>query len=119
MEEEYEEKERCKKVSFINEDFAIQYLKKLKETSVRTKVPSRAYLCETCLNWHLTSKGDYNEDVKPTKTPKAKLDNQLRDRDGRIKNLEKSLAKAYDRILELNRSNDNLRKMLLPKLPEK
>lgn len=80
--DEVKEKERCKKVSFINEDFAIQYIKKLKETSKRTKVPSRAYLCEICLNWHLTSSGEYPLEEKERQSKaKTRFDNQLRDRD--------------------------------------
>lgn len=106
-----EEKERCKKVSFINEDFALQYIKKLKETSTRTKVPSRAYLCETCLNWHLTSKGEYpiEEQEKQTKA-KTRFDNQIRDRDFKIASLQKKLDKAYGKITDLTRNNDELRK---------
>jgi len=108
---EEEEKERCKKVSFINEDFALQYIKKLKETSTRTKVPSRAYLCETCLNWHLTSKGEYPVEEKERQTKaKTRFDNQIRDRDFKIASLERKLAKAYDQITDLTRSNDELRK---------
>jgi predicted RNase H-like nuclease (RuvC/YqgF family) len=110
--EEEKEKERCKKVSFINEDFALQYIKKLKETSVRTKVPSRAYLCEVCLNWHLTSKGEYSTTEEKEKQTKAKtrFDNQIRDRDFKIASLEKKLANAYDKITDLTRSNNELRK---------
>lgn len=111
MEEDLKEKERCKKVSFINEDFALQYIKKLKETSVRTKVPSRAYLCETCLNWHLTSKGEYPTEEKEKQTKaKTRFDNQIRDRDFKIASLQKKLANAYDKITDLTRSNDELRK---------
>jgi len=45
----------CKKVSFANELFANAYIDKLKKTSVRRLKPVRSYLCENCLNWHLTS----------------------------------------------------------------
>jgi len=45
----------CKKVKFVNEASAEMYIKKLKGTSVRAKKPVRAYLCEKCLSWHLTS----------------------------------------------------------------
>lgn len=44
----------CKKVSFATEEFANDYIKKLKKTSIREFKPIRAYLCETCLCWHLT-----------------------------------------------------------------
>jgi len=45
----------CKKVSFANEFFANAYIEKLQKTSARKLKPIRAYLCENCLNWHLTS----------------------------------------------------------------
>lgn len=45
----------CKKVSFTDEKFANDYLKKLHKTSSREIKPVRAYLCEHCLCWHLTS----------------------------------------------------------------
>ncbi len=45
----------CKKVSFINEKYADEYIAKLKKTSYRKVKPVRSYLCEKCLTWHLTS----------------------------------------------------------------
>lgn len=48
----------CKKVKFSNEKFALDYIGKLRKTSVRDIVPARAYLCPECMSWHLTSKPD-------------------------------------------------------------
>ena len=45
----------CSKVYFVDEKFALQYIDKLKKTSCRERKPVRAYLCEKCLCWHLTS----------------------------------------------------------------
>lgn len=45
----------CKKVKFIDEEFANQYIQKLQKTSNRKLKPVRAYLCEKCLTWHITS----------------------------------------------------------------
>jgi len=45
----------CKKVSFVNEEQALFYINKLNRTSKRNIIPQRAYLCEKCLTWHLTS----------------------------------------------------------------
>jgi hypothetical protein len=106
-----EEKERCKKVLFINEDFALQYIAKLKATSVRTKIPTRAYLCEKCLNWHLSSKGEYEEPTKTaTKIKEPAVKNgAIEQRDNRIKNLEKKLDAAYSQITDLTRINTVLR----------
>jgi hypothetical protein len=45
----------CTKVYFADEKNANSYIDKLHKTSDRTLKPVRAYLCEKCLNWHLTS----------------------------------------------------------------
>lgn len=45
----------CTKVSFANEKYADFYINKLKKTSKRKVIPVRAYLCEKCFSWHLTS----------------------------------------------------------------
>lgn len=45
----------CRKVFFADEKFALQYIAKLNKTSYRERKPVRAYLCQHCLNWHLTS----------------------------------------------------------------
>jgi uncharacterized protein YlaI len=44
----------CKKVSFINEQYALDYIEILRKTSKRYVKPIRAYLCEECNKWHLT-----------------------------------------------------------------
>src|ERR1700759_3208543 len=55
----------CKKVSFATEKDAIYYIDKLKKTSIRSIIPTRSYLCTKCINWHLTSKGSYeNRKIK-------------------------------------------------------
>lgn len=46
---------KCKKTHFADEKQAQFYIDKLKTTSNRSIKPIRAYLCEKCLNWHLTS----------------------------------------------------------------
>lgn len=45
----------CSKTKFSTEENAKFYVEKLKKTSTRNKVPIRTYLCEHCLQWHLTS----------------------------------------------------------------
>lgn len=44
----------CKKTSFRDERGALDFIEKLKKTSKRQIVPTRAYLCPYCLKWHLT-----------------------------------------------------------------
>jgi uncharacterized protein YlaI len=55
--------EFCPKTYFINEKYANEFINKLKATSQRIKKPVRAYLCDKCLNWHLTSKTEHQFDV--------------------------------------------------------
>jgi hypothetical protein len=81
---------RCKKISFLNEAQAIFYIDKLKNTSTRTKVPTRAYLCQDCLNWHLTSKGSYAEENPLIEELKEKIklyEEQIKKKDVLIKKL--------------------------------
>ena len=62
----------CKKVKFIDEEFANQYIQKLNKTSKRRLKPVRAYLCEKCLTWHITS----IESISP-KLPKIEQERLL------------------------------------------
>lgn len=45
----------CPKTYFATEKEALNYIEILKKTSCRDKIPKRAYLCQDCLTWHLTS----------------------------------------------------------------
>ena len=75
----------CKKVSFINESFANEYINKLQSTSVRRIKPVRAYLCPKCLTWHLTSIEGYEQ----------------RKHTNRIKNYERQISNLQKRIVHL------------------
>jgi hypothetical protein len=68
--------EFCPKTYFANERFANEYIAKLKATSERIKKPVRSYLCERCLNWHLTSLTQNQSDIL-----------QIRNKELREKNL--------------------------------
>lgn len=83
---------QCKKVAFATEADADFYIEKLKRTSSRKVVPTRAYLCETCRNWHLTHV--QNIDVQKV----------LYGYEKRIRELEKQLAEADKTIVCLNRA---------------
>jgi len=56
-------KNKCSKVSFCDEKFALQYIKILKKTSKRERKPVTAYLCQHCLTWHLTSTDPISKEV--------------------------------------------------------
>jgi len=105
----------CKKVVFANEDFALKYIKRLKESSTRQKIPQRAYLCEVCFNWHLTSSLEWNEEddlVKKLKRDIAKLERKLLERDNRIKRLEREKEKHHAQVYELNQKLDTYRNII-------
>lgn len=52
----------CIKTSFANEQYALEFIKRLQATSKRATKPTRAYLCTDCLNWHITSKKEIEKD---------------------------------------------------------
>lgn len=76
----------CKKAFFINEDFAEQYITKLKKTSIRDRKPIRAYLCQKCFNWHLTSIEDKN-----------------------LTYLKRQIDNLKNKVLHLEKENDKLK----------
>lgn len=98
----------CKKTSFLNEGIATQYIKKLQATSIRDRVPQRAYLCEKCLNWHLTSKPDYSDiKIEKLKSSIQDLQNELIKREIKIEDITKRLESAYEMIYKLRATIKN------------
>ena len=94
----------CKKTYFADEKTALQYVERLQNTSKRKVVPDRAYLCERCLNWHITSLP-----LKKEQTYKDLIvqhQNSLKSKNGRIKNLEKKELQYQERIRELSKKVD-------------
>jgi hypothetical protein len=107
---------KCKKSSFKDQESANKYILKLQATSKRDRIPQRAYLCEKCNTWHLTSKPDYNK-VETI----SKIEN-IEDKDGisnyelivkelkldlqwynaEVESMNKQLNKMYKEIYELN-----------------
>lgn len=83
----------CKKTSFVNELFANCYIDKLQKTSSRKLKPVRAYLCENCLNWHLTSIVGFEEE--------------------RYNNLERQIINLKSKIEHLENENRNLKNKFL------
>lgn len=101
---------KCNKVKFSNEKFAIEYIEKLKSTSIRDVKPLRAYLCPYCTTWHLTSKLDY-ETVQQIelKNKILSLEDKLKLKKEEFENYRlryKNLIKTLNVIL--NTSNETL-----------
>lgn len=92
------------KVKFATEKDALFSLKKITKTSDRKVIPIRAYECNHCGNWHLTSKTDRFEDqVAPFKAEiealKLKISEQQQTIDGLTKrnNKEENIAVKIDK----------------------
>ena len=100
----------CRKTHFANEKTALEYVKRLQETSKRQVVPDRAYLCERCLNWHITSLPLKKE--KTIKDQLHQLEMKLKEKNGRIKNLEKQVNKLQELVADANRKNETYLKMI-------
>lgn len=49
-------KTKCKKKAYSSQKYAEGIIANISENSERDKLPTRAYKCEVCGYWHLTSK---------------------------------------------------------------
>lgn len=88
--------EECKKTKFADQASAMFYIAKLKATSCRDKIPQRAYLCEYCLSWHITSI-KLTPDQRVIANLRAKVDHlkmELKRRDEAIVKLKDKYEKA-------------------------
>ena len=107
---------KCKKSSFKDQESANKYILKLQATSKRDRIPQRAYLCEKCNTWHLTSKPDYNKVELVSKSENIEDKNgvgnyesiikelalELQVKNTEIETINKQLNKMYKEIYELN-----------------
>lgn len=94
----------CKKTSFANEQYAIDYIEKIHKTSTRLKKPIETYLCDKCLTWHLTS-------IKRGPMPEfmGKIDKLQR----RVDNYERQVVNLKTERDALKEKVVNLRKQVL------
>ena len=114
---------RCDKVSFLNEKYANEHIAKIKKESKRKVIPTRAYECNKCPNWHLTSQPNWRESIKTMEGQVTKLKGQVQslerrnsalrvgdlgkmaERDDRQK---KTIQKKIAEIKQLKRTNQDL-----------
>jgi cell division protein FtsB len=124
----------CTKVSFATEKDANEHIARLKAKSKRKVVPTRAYACNKCKGYHLTSQPNW---VERTKVLEGQIDglknkvqelealnstlkvgdlgnlvkkNQtqkatIRQRDETIKKLNKTNAELMDNLIKANMRN--------------
>lgn len=79
---------KCEKVRFGTEKFAMEHIKILKKNSVRKKIPIRAYACQKCGGWHLTSR------IEITLTDNGR--SEIKKLEEHIEALRKSLTTAME-----------------------
>lgn len=104
------DKKECKKVKFSTEKDAEFYLSKLKKTSSRKNIPTRAYLCPFCTSWHLTSRDSFeNKKIKELESEIESLKKEISKKNEEINLLEGRNNKEYnlaiktdERIIKLN-----------------
>ena len=91
----------CKKTKYSSKEFAEFGIVHIQEKSFKAKVPVRAYLCDRCNCWHLTSKPDYFElqkEIDLLKEKNKELENAakenelLKEKNKELGNLSKSEA---------------------------
>lgn len=87
----------CNKSKFLNEKFALDWIEKLKRTSVREKVPLRAYLCTRCGTWHLTSRPEFGDPEK--EALKANIE-RLQDELSKSKDSAAAMDKKYKALVQ-------------------
>ncbi|WP_340112642.1 hypothetical protein [Maribellus mangrovi] len=99
------------KVKFADQVAAEFYLAKLKKTSCRAVVPQRAYLCEYCNTWHLTSEPESPKQIDPQVVgffitiPKEKWERKLR----WIKKYQEKIREQKRVITDLMAQNKKLK----------
>ena len=98
----------CSKTHFADEKTALEYVDRLQKTSKRAVVPHRAYLCEKCLNWHITSLPLKKE--KSIKDALKKLEETLKGKNSRIKRLERQVGRLEEMVADANRMKEHYRK---------
>lgn len=100
----------CTKVKFATESYAIEHIKKLKATSRRMVVPQRAYLCEHCNCWHLTSQQPTTHDLYEKRVEKLKVlidkkDSELKKLRIKIYDLTYENRQLLNRLTEIRKLN--------------
>tara|TARA_R110002020_G_scaffold223701_1_gene432914 strand:+ start:755 stop:1105 length:351 start_codon:yes stop_codon:yes gene_type:complete len=93
----------CKKTYFSNEKIAMDYVARLQETSKRKVVPNRAYLCEKCLNWHITSltvikQNNMKNQIEILELALARRNTEIKEKQIRIDELTDTVVKLNNKI---------------------
>jgi len=102
----------CKKTSFINEQYALDFIEKLKNTSKRRVIPIEAYLCTKCLTWHVSSirknelmklKNEHESTLKKMQGTVATVTGESRNLKKKVEKLTKELEEYKKRDIQNKR----------------
>jgi chromosome segregation ATPase len=87
------ETDGCKKVQYTSEQFALEDIIRIRKQSNRSRIPLRAYYCDKCNFWHLTSKADSSAEQIST------LQQKLLEAEKTIKELKQSVRECEQRSI--------------------
>jgi hypothetical protein len=100
----------CKKTKYSSKEYAEFGIVHIQEKSFKAKIPVRAYLCEKCKCWHLTSKPDYFElqkEIELLKERNKELENVVKENE-LLKEKNKELGNLSKSESYNNANRDNL-----------
>ena len=107
----------CPKTYFANEEQALFYIKKLKATSKRIKVPVRAYLCNKCFNWHLTSQTEHQVSVLEERNKEVRIKNKrIGDLEIENKRLKKEVKSLNSDLTEVRKQRDDYLRQIITEM---
>lgn len=113
--------EQCMKVQYTSEKFALEDIERIRKKSNRSRIPMRAYYCDKCNFWHVTSKSDtnteriaelnkLNDELKLKNEELQKALNICRvSKDPKLSKEEKLAIKKDIRVIELQEQVTSLR----------
>lgn len=76
---------KCDKTKYRTKQDAERHIKIIREKSKRKNIPLRAYFCDTCNAWNITSKPDFKE-----------IADRKKELDNKIEELLTNLNSIYD-----------------------
>ncbi len=94
----------CTKVQYTSEAFALADIIRIRKESNRSRIPMRAYYCDNCNFWHLTSKADGSSEKI------ALLQQQLKESEKQIKELRQALTQCEQQSILSKSERKELKK---------
>ena len=101
----------CTKSRYASEKMALIDIKRFAKESTRKEIPIRAYHCDKCNSWHLTSRPDIDFLVNENKNLKEELEKRINE----VRTLNKTIITFENRKInsEKMEEQDNRIKKLI------